>query len=347
MKDLSIHISDLLRKHGCAIVPGFGGFVSNDMPARIMDNGKSIVRPGSIIGFNENLTLNDGLLIQSYMQKDDLSYAAAERKVRYVVKEMKDLLSAEGMVDIPSVGCIQSDMNGRLSFTAYNDVLVESKYYGLFDLELQLVADLKKKTTVVLTEKQNKRKEKLNLWGYAQYAAACVVVLILYFSSSVSIDNSSLHRYDNQASLIPATSLFVCPTVADVTVIEDMTEKTVTTDVSEQNETNLSVESSDSNDNKITENDSETKDAAVSIEDVKPNNRYHIVVASLNVSDDTDKMLKSLKDNGYSDAFVIESKNRIRVILKSYSNSEDAMAALKEVRKNASFKDAWVLNQKL
>ena len=81
MIELSKHIECLLLRHNCVIVPGLGGFVTQYVPARYVPEEELFFPPFRSVGFNPRLTLNDGLLVQSYMQAYDTSYPETLRIV--------------------------------------------------------------------------------------------------------------------------------------------------------------------------------------------------------------------------------------------------------------------------
>ena len=60
--DVSFFISELLYKHDCVILPGFGGFVTQFVPAKIHPINHTFYPPSKNILFNSKLTRDDGLL---------------------------------------------------------------------------------------------------------------------------------------------------------------------------------------------------------------------------------------------------------------------------------------------
>ena len=96
MIELSKHIEALLLEHDCVIVPKLGGFVTQYAPAYRIEDEQLFLPPHRDIGFNAQLTLNDGLLVQSFMQTYDVSYAEALHLIDDVVADIKKALAAEG-----------------------------------------------------------------------------------------------------------------------------------------------------------------------------------------------------------------------------------------------------------
>ena len=82
MIELAQHIETLLLENDCVIVPGFGGFVAHYSPATRIKEENIFLPPTRTIGFNPQLKLNDGVLVQSYMSAYDTSFADASRIVR-------------------------------------------------------------------------------------------------------------------------------------------------------------------------------------------------------------------------------------------------------------------------
>ena len=103
MNQLISHIEFLLHTHNCVIVPSLGGFVVNTMPAR--RNGLSVFdSPVCELVFNRELTHNDGLLVESFMRTDGISFENATQKIDDSVRQIKNLLRSEESVDLGDLG---------------------------------------------------------------------------------------------------------------------------------------------------------------------------------------------------------------------------------------------------
>ena len=68
IENLARHIEWLLGENDCVIVPGLGGFIAHYTPARRIEAENRFLSPTRIIAFNPRLKINDGVLVQSYMQ---------------------------------------------------------------------------------------------------------------------------------------------------------------------------------------------------------------------------------------------------------------------------------------
>lgn len=95
MIQIQRHIEILLLSHDCVIVPGFGGFIAHHVDARYDEDDRLWLPPYRTLGFNPQLTLNDSLLAQSYVEAYDMSYPDALRQIEAEVEELKSIRSEE------------------------------------------------------------------------------------------------------------------------------------------------------------------------------------------------------------------------------------------------------------
>jgi cell division septation protein DedD/nucleoid DNA-binding protein len=116
-RDLSVPIKELLLKHDCVIVPGFGAFIGNYFPART-DRKEGLFEPPSRkITFNRHLTGNDGLLIGHVSSVMGVGYAAA----REIVSEWSEDLRRKVMSDKP----VTIDMLGTFTLNYERAIVFE------------------------------------------------------------------------------------------------------------------------------------------------------------------------------------------------------------------------------
>lgn len=135
MIELAQHIEALLLENDCVIVPGLGGFVAHYTPAMRVAEENTFLPPTRIIGFNPQLKMNDGLLVQSYMAVYDTDFSDATRIVGKSVKELLALLHENGKVDLPNIGELRYNIHDSYDFIPYDDKLTTPYLYGLGSLK--------------------------------------------------------------------------------------------------------------------------------------------------------------------------------------------------------------------
>ena len=194
MIELSKHIECLLLRHNCVIVPGLGGFVTQYVPARYVPEEELFFPPFRSVGFNPRLTLNDGLLVQSYMQAYDTSYPETLRIVENAVAEVRAELQESGSFTFNGIGTLSLDAAGNYDFVPCEAGVLSPALYGLSSFTakaLEAPAECAKKETPRRKRKMRvvKKSEKSYVLSInkelVNYVAAAVVAIIFYFAWAV------------------------------------------------------------------------------------------------------------------------------------------------------------------
>jgi hypothetical protein len=135
-------IGNLLLQHNCVVVPSFGGFVAQRVPARLDELTSTMHPPKKSVLFNKQLISNDGLLVQAYAHHAKLNYSQAEIEVKNCVGLWEKQLSEGQRVSIDRVGILFLDKERNLSFEQdrFYNLLLES--YGLGSIHFVSVEDV-------------------------------------------------------------------------------------------------------------------------------------------------------------------------------------------------------------
>ncbi len=124
-------ISQLILKHACVIVPDFGGFISQRIPAVIDYKSKKILPPSKAVLFNKQLLSSDGLLIGVYANQKAISYDVASSEINDVVRSWKSKLSEGQRVTIEHIGYLYLDKSAQVCFEQDKFVNLLLSSYGL------------------------------------------------------------------------------------------------------------------------------------------------------------------------------------------------------------------------
>ncbi|MBI9035210.1 MAG: SPOR domain-containing protein [Bacteroidales bacterium] len=109
-------VSELLYKHDCVIIPGFGGFISDYSPARFNKLNNSVTPPTKQIMFNSQLNKNDGLLANYITISRNISYEEANEVIHRFVTKCHNLLKEGKKLRFAEVGQISKNAEGHLEF---------------------------------------------------------------------------------------------------------------------------------------------------------------------------------------------------------------------------------------
>ena len=92
---LATYISDLLYRYECVIIPNFGGFVTNEISAKVNAFTHTFNAPSKQLTFNSHLQNNDGLLANYIANVANVSYSNAVEIINAEVKNWKLQLKNE------------------------------------------------------------------------------------------------------------------------------------------------------------------------------------------------------------------------------------------------------------
>lgn|GEM_PF-34854 len=146
MIELERHIETLLLSHDCVIVPGLGGFVAHYVDARFDEGDNTYLPPLRTLGFNGGLTLNDSLLVQSYVEAFDLSYPDALARIQKETEELRGILDNQGYYEFSSLGILRYNDEGNLEFEPSEAGILTPRLYGLGGVEITPLSQLKLRT---------------------------------------------------------------------------------------------------------------------------------------------------------------------------------------------------------
>lgn len=378
MIELARHIEILLLENDCVIIPDFGGFIAHYQPARYVKEENLYLPPVRTIGFNPQLTINDGLLVQSYMQAHHTDFPDATRMIEEEVAGLKENLYKEGCAEIHGIGVLHYNIHGTYEFHPNEDGALSPALYGLgsFSISrLEYLTSTISATTRELLPQQEKRKRTVRFKRqWIGNAVAVAAAVLLFFFLSVPVENTYVDKgnyaslgtdglFDAIRSQSLATTLITVPgkpqqpkktgiknnqnTLKPVAVkvekvgkVEETAPKNiVVTSLSTEQPAKPVVKPSATSKPAL-----EKKETAAPIANKKGN--YCIIVSSLPTANDAQQVLNDYKQKGYKDATIIEGNGRYRLSLCSFADKAAAYKKLNELKQNDAFKNAWVLSSK-
>lgn len=176
-------IGQLLLKHSCVIVPGFGGFVAQRVSA-VIDPVKGVmIPPKKALLFNKQLINNDGLLTSELAGHCHVTYEEATALVQTMVQGWNNELTKGARVHIDKVGFLFYDQEKNLCFEQdrFFNLLLES--FGLG--KVHFVSEKKEAKIIELTPQPAEALDSVQHGssksaGWKYVAAACLLPVAFY-----------------------------------------------------------------------------------------------------------------------------------------------------------------------
>lgn len=330
MNELSRHIEILLLGNDCVIVPNFGGFMAHHSPAEYDEESGLFYPPQRTLGFNSQLTLNDSLLAQSYVEAYDISYPEAIQRIENEVAEIKQLIAIDGEYEFHGIGTITQDTNGIYDFEPCTAGLLTPDLYALNSFSMELLeretkAETKLDTPHTITI-ETKKKPSHTFTILKNVAAAALILLLFVFSS------------------IPAgigSNKTISCSVIDTEFITSFIMNSTFLNNEQANVRNNGA-------NAIQGNSTSTKDTFVNVIPEKKakteiDGKYFIVLASKVTRSGAEEFISKLESKGLKEAKIHENGSMRKVIYGAYKTKAIADASLDKLKdKYASFQEAWV-----
>lgn len=345
MIELSRHIESLMLKHDCVIVPNLGGFVTQYVPARRVDDEQLFLPPCRSVGFNPQLNLNDGLLVQSYMQAYDTNYPEALKLIDDAVVQLKQQLQEEGEYELSGIGKLTLGAGGKYNFTPNEAGVLSPELYGLDAVTTPRIAELQK-ATQQSEDKTKSSKKKVNIKRteknytisinreLVNYVAAAVVAIVFYFIFATPINNNEQTEHQvastmyeqlfnnattSQQSAIVQPTLTTTPIATSLSGMDSTTALTTTQQVeTPQQEQNVTpqADAASTKANRVMEKE-ETTQPTVS-------GQYTLVLASAITEGNAQSFSAKLKKKGFNEAAPYHRGRMVRVIYGHYPTEQAA-----------------------
>ncbi len=360
MIELSRHIECLLVKHNCVIIPEFGGFVTQYVPAHFVKEEGLFLPPYRSIGFNPELQHNDGLLVQSYMQTHDTNYTETLSIISSAVQQLKEELQDKGCVDMNGVGLLMLGVNGNYDFEPYESGVVSPELYGLdsFSAVRRSPEELRREKAIEKKSKKSDAKKKpvrilhkskrhymlsLNR-EVVNYVAAAIVAIAFYFAwaSPSALMPEESGRQASVFSITPQSAAEVHSTVSDVQQTEATPAEELATIVADT----VAIESKETLSGEAMEmQEMPTANEVVQAPSATSTKEYTIVLMSHITKKSALTAIETFKAQGLSEVHMTNARI-MQVAFGSYPSFEDAEADLGRVRECTGIADAWVMKVK-
>lgn len=319
------YISQLLYRHQCVTVPGFGAFLTELQPAQIHENTHSFYPPKKVISFNAQIKNNDGLLANHVAQIEKTSYETALAAIESEVVIWNSILEVNERFALKNIGELSLNAERKLVFVPSENINYLKESFGLnsfvsplvkreqyqqqaetFSAETaahQSVAVPSEETPVIELDAAPQKSR-----SYLKYAA----ILVLALSATGSIGFKLYQDHVAQQTLL----------------VETQVQKKVQTKIQE---------ATFMMNNPV---------PAVTLTVREEKCSYHIMAGAFRNEANAENIYNNLIASGYKARRIAQNKHGLYPVLYgSYASLEEARAALDTIHQ--SNPDAWLLVKNL
>ena len=313
MFDLSSHIEYLLMSHDCVVAPGLGAFLAHETPAHYDAESGQFIPPTRSLGFNQALTINDGLLTESVARRCSLTLDAARAEVDAAISSFRCQLDSSGTLPLGNLGELSISGN-TIVFEPSASSAVGFRYAGLAPVVISPLAEEPQDETITAPALEPKT---ISIPTTLKVAAS-MIVLIVACGLFLTTGNLLGNRQTNFAALDSGLS-------RNNTTIENSlpikAEETIL--ISREIELNIAVPAK------------ENSPPTIAVKPVKSPGQYLLVVGSF------PSMKSALKHIGDDASLaVIEMDDKFRVYAASASSINDARDMADSLREK--YPSVWI-----
>lgn len=321
--------------------------MAHHVDARFDEADNTFIPPLRTLGFNQNLTMNDSLLVQSYIESYDISYPEALRRVESEVEELRQHLQAEGCYELNDIGVLTLNVEGNIKFAPCEAGILTPTLYGLGTFEMQPLKKPEVATAAVAepvtahqteTVAVNDERERAIVikmsWLRNAVAVAAAIVTFFMIGTPVSNSETDAQLAVQQSSFIPisAQSPAAESNKIEAEPVESVVEEPIVFKEMETTEKPATTKGAD------------TPAMPAANAAAKVSEDFCIVLASQVSKKNADGFVEQLSKNGFKDAYITNTKFR-RVVYGHYPTKDEALSQLRQLRQQNKmlFGEGWVM----
>jgi hypothetical protein len=304
---LAKYISDLLYRYECVIIPDFGGFISNAVPARVNHFTHTFYPPSKELSFNVHLTKNDGLLANYVAACEKLTYSEATAFIAENVALWKAALESD-LLELDAIGVFSMNKEQKLVFEPNDTANYLTSSFGMSSFISPAVKRLEYKEkaapvkTIPLYTEEVRTKRKTPV--FLKYAATLALIFAL---GSVGWKEYQKFEYNKLVAQAEMQQERLNQSIQEATFVISNPLPAITLNVA------------------------------------KKTSNYHIIAGAFRDPSNADKKLKQLLDQGYKSRILGVNKwNLTQVAYESLDTRSEALQRLQHIKETAS-QDAWLL----
>jgi len=347
MMEIYEHISNLLFKHNCVIIPDFGGFIANYKPAGFSKETHIYYPPSKNIVFNCNLKNNDGLLANCISNFENISYSDAINKISDFVNLITTNLDTNKSVIFNGIGTFIKQ-NDNLIFTPDNSInrLIEAFGLPVLQLPIEFESNVRPIFSKQITSKSH-------LLQKAAVVIPIVLMLALFpakiskmpfsanntagFYSQINESNSILNNPTSYSNVVDKfTQIEYALYYSEPKLTNNINKKKILKDSTNYTDTVILQ-------NEIKNKNTESNSTNETVLEPSSNKKHFIIAGSFVEMRRVKVFCKELINKNYKPELV-KRDGKLRISVASFESSIEANKSIMLFREQHPELPVWLLN---
>jgi hypothetical protein len=334
------HIERLLLTHDCVILPKFGGFVLQTLPATYQEE-EHLFRPmRKEVMFNVTLQHTDGLLSESYMQTYGVDYRKAQLMLEEDIEALNVSLEQDKRITLGRIGTFSIGEEGQTIFTPGDSGVFNADSYGLPSFHFPVLRSLEEEREEVALLAGKKKKDVFYIPVSRKLIRVVAASAALFFVVSTPVKEVNLSAYT--ASFVPTEMInyrfeepISQPEEIQISQVDEMVAE-VTPKIEATKETEIAKAPS------APEVRKEVAVPAPKAELVATKKMYHIVIASFPTEEQANEYISGVDRTQCKNVSKVVRDGKYRIYADKFNNRADAESYMATLRKIEKYKDAWL-----
>lgn len=335
------HIERLLLTHDCVILPKFGGFVLQTLPAVYQEKEHQFRPMRKEVMFNATLRHTDGLLSESYMRVYGVDYRKAQLMLEEDIEVLNASLEQDKQIMLGRIGTFSIGEEGQTIFTPGDSGIFDADSYGLSSFHFPVLQSLRerRKEATLLTGKKRKLYIPDNR-ELIRIIAVSAAAIALFFVVSTPVEEVNQSAYT--ASFVPTEMInyrFEEPASQPDEVYVPQENEAVS-EMALMVETPREAKIVDAS--PVPKARKEVVIPAPNVEPVMAEKTYYIVIASFPTEKQADEYISSVDRTQCKNVDKVVRDGKYRIYADKFNSRSDAENYIEALRKIEKYKNAWL-----
>lgn len=315
-----------------------GAFLADEVSAHYNVEERVFVPPYRTMRFNPQVKSDDALLISEYIDREQLTYEDACKKMNSEIDALRSALAHDSIVRFGELGTFHMNIKGEVSFDVDSNGIDDPDNFGFEPFAFPLLRDCEDRKIVI------KRRD---LGKYIAAVAAIILTFIFVTPMSDSAYKKSMQAsFSGFASNEQISMMQQVSAPAPKQAVNEVTNcEIMPIDANGNMTISQPAEKQESNPVAIEEAAVATASEPVNVEvaqaPVENKKVYHIIVASSPNESNAQLAIEELSIKMVANYSVVKGGGRHRISIGEYASNKEAMDAVKEIK--STFPDAWIL----